>query len=151
MNKKTFSLICIFIVIFMLAAIYYFRPIKISNIMENNNENSLSVAYIKGTEDFSNPGIKTGNFSFRNSSAEFKSICDLLTKYYYHSSVNTLLNDTSVDDIDLNVVIKNSKHTIVISNRSNITIDGVPFKVGYLGNAKSIDLTKELMRIIAQE
>jgi hypothetical protein len=150
MNKKTLRLICILIAIFMLAAIYYLRPIKISSIMENNNETSLSVVYTKGTVDLRNPGIKSEKYYFNNSSIEFKSIYNLLTKYYYHSSIKTLLKDTSVKNVDLVVAIKDSKHTIVISNRSIIIIDGVPYKVGYLGNTKSIDLMNELLQIISK-
>lgn len=82
---------------------------------------------------------------------EFKAINDLLAKYYYHLSFNTLMNDTLVENLDCVIVIMNSKHTIVLTDNSKITIDGVPYKVGYLSNSKSDTLVNELLQVLVAE
>lgn len=151
MKKRRKLLSCIFVFVIIFVIILYFRPVKISKVIHSESNSALQVIYMSGNHDLSNPDYITKNYKFDSSSNECKTIYSLFEKYYYHSSFNTLMNDTQFNKFDVIIVIKNNKHSITLIDNSIIMIDNKPYKMGCIGNQKSRSLISELLSILKIE
>jgi hypothetical protein len=148
MKKSRKLLIYIFAFIVILVLVYYYRPIKISKVMQNNGNSMLQIIHMRGSEDVNNPDITSENYKIDSNSNEINSIYTILSNYYYHSSIDTLIKNTLVHDSDDMLAIKNDKHTIMITDNYKIMIDGIPYKIGYISNKKSKNLISEILSIL---
>ena len=151
MSKRRKLLGCIFVLVIIFILILYFRPVRISKVIHNENNSKLQVVYRSGNHDLSNPDYIMKNYKFESSSNEYKSIYNFFEKYYYHSSFNTLMNDTQFEEFDVIIVIKNDKHSITLIDNSTIMIDDKPYKIGYIGNQKSKSLINDIVSILKIE
>lgn len=145
-SRKLLIFVSAFLVILVL--IYYHRPIKISKIMQNDGNSMLQIVHMRGSEDVSNPDITSENYKIDSTSNEIKSIYNIFSDYYYHSSFATLIKNTFVHDSNDMLAIKNNKHTVIITANYKIMIDGIPYKIGYISNKKSKKLINEILSIL---
>lgn len=149
--KKRKKLFIFVIALLVIIVSIYSRPVKLSKMMDNKGETLLQIAYIKGSEDVTNPDMKTEMYKINSGSDEYNKIYNLFDKYYCHAAIDTLTKDTLIKGIDETLIIKGNKHKIILTDTSKIIIDNTPYKVGYIGNEKSKMLMKELLSVIVTD
>lgn len=148
MKRYRKVIICIFILAVSLLAIYYCRPIKLSGIIQKEDNSMLQIIHMSGSKDVSNPEITSEKYTFNSNTKEYDAICQVITDYSYHSSLDTIIKNTYYHGNNDILAIKNDKHTIIITGNCKIMIDGLPYKIGYISERKSKALINKIVTII---
>ncbi|WFR59129.1 hypothetical protein QA584_08590 [Anaerocolumna sp. AGMB13025] len=145
--RKRVLLILVAVIMIIIVTVYY-KPVKISSLVDNKGETSLQIVYLKGSETPVNMEMKFKNYNISSSSEDYKSIYNLLENYYCHLTIDTFTKDTFVGSFDDTIVIKGHKHEIQLTDTPKIIIDGTPYRVGYIGKGKSESLIREMLSIL---
>ena len=136
---KIRNIILIIILLIILACTAFFTyPKSFNKYVDCEN---ITVSYL----DLFNTGTpQTFDFSVTSQDAEFQKIIDILEKYTYRNCFDTLRNESFGRNQSVLITLTLDTNNITLSDISTIIINGTFYKIGYLGDTKSRELTDEL-------
>ena len=147
--KKAFALMVV--AALLCFACYIFWPHRFDMLQPDCD--SITVFRIDTADDFSQTIRQE---SYCADSAEFEQIMEILSRYTYHRSFRTLVRANNMEDNRagywLRVYLDRGDDRVCFTcgGTSEVSIDGLVWRIGYLENRSSLAMMKELSDILEQ-
>lgn len=137
----------------LLALIWYFRPLPLDSLLEENLPLSISCQTLFLKED-GEPDFRFEQYSLNPGTAEYQAAAAVLARYSCHRNLGTLRDYlTSSASIDragsFTMTLSTPPHTLTLAGVRQIMLDSAGYSVGWWGDRQAQSLLAELQQILA--